>query len=574
MTTIPTHMTEQLRNELEQLLTETDQFVANADNANTSEEAKTWIRRAHETQRETRLNNAKDFITQKEDDLIANLANGTDVNPEHIDPTISPVITQHDKDLWKYASLTWSVPVSEGYGRRTKFLVRDRQNGKLIAIFALGDPVIALGPRDDTIGWNKEQRHNRLYNVFDAFVLGAIDPYRQLLAGKLVALCALANETRTFLTNKYSGTTTVLREEQKNPTPVLITTSSALGKSSIYNRLTYYERKAFQPIGYTRGFGHFHIPEDIFRQLALLIRAEGSNVQGAYGRGADGGGANYRFRVIRTAFKELGLPANALQHGVKRQIFLAPVAHNWKEFLCGETDTIDPINMPAGEIAEYYKLRWAIPRSQRRPEFKSWKRDDLRLSRLINAPIQYSFAQAFAEAEHIDIATPPAPGDITSTATPLDDTTTQLDVTYRNIECQLVDKTSRNGTRTITATHINSDDSNLNLLVGQHKIKIEPSPVHPNLSLVNLKFAVHDSINTIAIRKLDPTRIEELLGQPLEELLPRAHSIITGTRKELLKDTTRTRHQLCALFPNNDPTTPGRIWAVTRVATLLNTIEQ
>ena len=172
MTTIPTHMTEQLRNELEQLLTKTDQFVANADNANTSEEAKTWIRRAHETQRETRLNNAKDFITQKEDDLIANLANGTDVNPEHIDPTITPVITQHDKDLWKYASLTWSVPVSEGYGRRTKFLVRDRQNGKLIAIFALGDPVIALGPRDDTIGWNKEQRHNRLYNVFDAFVLG------------------------------------------------------------------------------------------------------------------------------------------------------------------------------------------------------------------------------------------------------------------------------------------------------------------------------------------------------------------------------------------------------------------
>ena len=208
-------MTEQLRNELEQLLAETDQFVANADNANTSEEAKTWIRRFHETQRETRLNNAKDFITQKEDDLIANLANGTDVNPEHIDPTITPVITQHDKDLWKYASLTWSVPVSEGYGRRTKFLVRDRQNGKLIAIFALGDPVIALGPRDDTIGWTKEQRHNRLYNVFDAFVLGAIDPYRQLLAGKLVALCALANETRTFLTNKYSGTTTVLREEQK-----------------------------------------------------------------------------------------------------------------------------------------------------------------------------------------------------------------------------------------------------------------------------------------------------------------------------------------------------------------------
>ena len=46
--------------------------------------------------------------------------------------------------VFRYASLHWSVPVSQGYGRRTRFLVIDEQNEKLIGIFALGAVTVAL----------------------------------------------------------------------------------------------------------------------------------------------------------------------------------------------------------------------------------------------------------------------------------------------------------------------------------------------------------------------------------------------------------------------------------------------
>ena len=50
--------------------------------------------------------------------------------------------------------------------------------GLLLGVFALGDPVYNLRARDDLIGWNVEQRSARLYNVLDAFVLGAVPPYK------------------------------------------------------------------------------------------------------------------------------------------------------------------------------------------------------------------------------------------------------------------------------------------------------------------------------------------------------------------------------------------------------------
>ena len=51
-------------------------------------------------------------------------------------------------DLFRAATLLWSVPVSRGYGRRMRYLVMDESNNKLIGLFALGDPVFNLKSRD------------------------------------------------------------------------------------------------------------------------------------------------------------------------------------------------------------------------------------------------------------------------------------------------------------------------------------------------------------------------------------------------------------------------------------------
>ncbi len=71
----------------------------------------------------------------------------------------------------RYASLTWSVPVSNGYGRRMRFLVFDASNDKLMGLLALGDPVYNLRVRDQWIGWSVEQKNARLWHVMDAYVL-------------------------------------------------------------------------------------------------------------------------------------------------------------------------------------------------------------------------------------------------------------------------------------------------------------------------------------------------------------------------------------------------------------------
>jgi hypothetical protein len=84
-------------------------------------------------------------------------------------------------------SLTWAVPVSHGFGRRLRYLVWDRHNGKLIGLMAIGDPVFNLSVRDKLIGWNSHARGERLVNIMDAYVLGAVPPYNMLLGGKLVA---------------------------------------------------------------------------------------------------------------------------------------------------------------------------------------------------------------------------------------------------------------------------------------------------------------------------------------------------------------------------------------------------
>ena len=80
-------------------------------------------------------------------------------------------------DLFRLASLTWSVPVSNGFGRRLRFLVWDNHNGKLIGIIAIGDPVFNLSVRDNLIEWDVKARGERLVNIMDAYVLGALPPY-------------------------------------------------------------------------------------------------------------------------------------------------------------------------------------------------------------------------------------------------------------------------------------------------------------------------------------------------------------------------------------------------------------
>ncbi|HEX2027457.1 MAG TPA: Druantia anti-phage system protein DruA [Nitriliruptorales bacterium] len=338
-------------------------------------EDKEGIRALHATQRrQVLVKNAK-FIAEHEPTLLHWFADGANVNPAKIEPNVIPVDSEEQAAVFRFASLHWSVPVSHGYGRRTRFLLVDRHNDKLIGIFALGDPVFNLGVRDSVIGWGQRQRRERLYNVFDAYVLGAVQPYRQLIGGKLVALAAVSNSVTAFLERKYKGTTTHIQGVKKIATPVLITTTSALGRSSTYNRIKYHDRKVFIPVGYSKGFGHFQFSEELFEDLVALVEEDESFRGNEYGEGP-----NWKIRTIRSALEKLGLSGGLLRHGIRREVYLAPLGVSWRAFLRGETDNFQPFDFPLEEMASFFRERWAVPRAERRPKFRQWDRDNIRLT--------------------------------------------------------------------------------------------------------------------------------------------------------------------------------------------------
>jgi hypothetical protein len=334
------------------------------------------IRGLHTRQRAAVLERARPFIERWEERVIEEFANGEEVNPRKIRPVVERVDGDgFEAALFRFATLHWSVPVSVGYGRRTRFLVRDATTGKLIGIFALGDPVYNLRCRDNLIGWGVKQRNARLYNVLDAFVLGALPPYRELLAGKLVAMAATSQETAALIAEKYQGTQTIISRTSKDPRPVLITTTSALGRSSLYNRLKYRNRLLFRPIGYTEGFGHFHFPDVLFDEFCEFLSNDGGVPSHEYGSGP-----NWRLRTIRHTLRKIGLDQELLHHGIHRQVFIAPLAIDWREYLLGETNSPRWYRLKLGEMAAFYRRRWAIPRAGRDSSYRSASREQMRLS--------------------------------------------------------------------------------------------------------------------------------------------------------------------------------------------------
>jgi len=330
------------------------------------------IRGLHEIAVSHRIEATVLDLRRKESNLLNFIANGSDVCPEKVTPRLELVESDSINELlFRYATLHWSVPVSSGYGRRLRFLVFDNQNDKLMGLFALGDPVYALHDRDTWIGWNSAQKREKLYHAMDAYVLGAVPPYSMLLGGKLIALMALSNEVRRAFREKYFGTKTLINKKRRPPYLALITTTSALGRSSMYNRLRVEGFEYWHSVGFTKGFGEFHFSNGVYGAIRKFVEdhCEPTAKQAAWGSGF----RNKR-EVVRKCLPKLGLSPDLLHHGIEREVFAAPLGYNALRFLRGEVSRPCFYDWPVRSIAEMCMERWILPRSVRRPEFAVFHR--------------------------------------------------------------------------------------------------------------------------------------------------------------------------------------------------------
>ena len=334
------------------------------------------VRRLHSAQRIERLNVNSIFLQKRSPKLLPYFASGQEVDPYAIQPELERVYAgTWQADLFRLAALTWSVPVSNGFGRRLRFIVWDSSNSKLIGLIAIGDPVFNLGVRDAVVGWNADDRCKRLVNLMDAYVLGALPPYNMLLGGKMVACLVRTQEIYQEFACTYGDTEGLISKQLKNPNLLVVTTSSSMGRSSVYNRLKLGELKYFEPIGYTRGWGHFHISDELFDELRDYLRSIGHEYADQH---QFGDGPNWRLRTTRAALNTLGFKEDLLRHGVKREVFLSRLASNALDILRtgkGKPDTSDLLSV--SQVADLALERWIRPRAERRTEYRSWDRSEI-----------------------------------------------------------------------------------------------------------------------------------------------------------------------------------------------------
>ena len=334
------------------------------------------VRRLHSGQRAERLKSSAAFLSCALPRTLPHFADGAEIDPSKIKLRLIRVHSDTaEADLFRVATLTWSIPVSPGFGRRLRYIVWDAHHKKIVGIIALGDPVYNLSVRDDLIEWDVRDRSERLVNLLDAYVLGAVPPYNMLLGGKAVACLVRTREVYKDFKAAYGKTIGVISGRAKKAALLVVTTTSSMGRSSIYNRLRLGGTTYFNPIGYTVGWGHFHITDQLFTELREYLRL----IKHPY---ADqhkfGEGPNWRLCTIRAALGEIGINELVLRHGVKREVFICPFASNAFDILkTGKGRPKLSGLMTVAEVSNLARERWIVPRAKRRDDYRAWQRSGI-----------------------------------------------------------------------------------------------------------------------------------------------------------------------------------------------------
>src|SRR5262249_8401122 len=91
-----------------------------------------------------------------------------------------------------------------------------------------------------------------------------------------------------------------------------------------------------------------------------------------------GDGPNWKLRAIRKALGKVGLDPALERHGIPRHVFVCPLASNARQFLTQKEKKPRFNGLKSAAVVSRLALeRWVLPRAERRPEFLSWRRDDL-----------------------------------------------------------------------------------------------------------------------------------------------------------------------------------------------------
>lgn len=332
---------------------------------------KEGLRQIHRPASRLELAARQDWLRRYLPRHLPYFADGYEVAPERVRPTLVEVATDRQHDLFRVARLLWSIPFSKGYGRRLRFLIIDETNGKLIGLLALQSPPLSFPARDRLFHYPPGRKTELVNQTMDIQTLGAVPPYDRLLGGKLVALAAASNEVRLAYQRKYSGRRTEMEERILPAHLVALTTTSAFGRSSLYNRLRYDGRVIAESIGYTEGYGSFHLME-LYPYFRKFLEEQGISTRGGFGTGP-----RRKWQTIVRALERLGFSADLLCHGVKREVFLFRLVDNLEAYMEGRDREPRYRDLPFSDLVAWWRERWLLPRAGRVDGWKAWRKEEI-----------------------------------------------------------------------------------------------------------------------------------------------------------------------------------------------------
>jgi hypothetical protein len=304
-----------------------------------------------------------------------------------IDPTkIKPVLHLAEDgsewgELFMIVRALWSMPYNKGYGRRLRFVVWDDHHNAVIGIIGLQSPPADLNCRDQLFAYPEELKLNSVNCTMDAYAVGAVPPYSYLLGGKLCAGMIATDPVRQAYWRQYATKRTEMLDQSIKQPLAAVTTTSAFGRSSMYNRLRYGERMLAEPIGYTLGYGTLHL-EHLYGEIRRYLEMKNS-----YNHGGFGAGPKVRWQNITNALTLLGLPGSLLKHGVKREVFLFRLVDDLETGMAGGGFG-KPLRLTPKDFGAYWRERWAVPRAARFPEWNQGNDVDLICQTLSRMPVR------------------------------------------------------------------------------------------------------------------------------------------------------------------------------------------
>ncbi|MDD3285540.1 MAG: DUF4338 domain-containing protein [Patescibacteria group bacterium] len=339
-------------------------YVVNSKGFVLKDDSREVKRDAHVFAKAERISKSEKFITDNIDLISQYMVDGKNLDIAKIDPQIIEVKTgsKYEKIFRWWNLVWWSLPYERAYGRQMRFVIWDRFHKAPIGLIGLQSPILSWSIRDSYLGITKEKRDYWVNQSLSAQRLGALPPYNYILGGKLIASLMTAAVIRKKFENKYKGQKTIIKNRKLPSKLLFITTTGAYGKSSVYNRLKFNDDYISKFIGYTHGSGSFHIPNNIYEDFLIYLKDKDYDIKRGYGAGP-----SRKLRLINQAMECLGI-SNGTNHGIKRAIYLFPLAKNLKSVI---SDNEKPkwFDRNIKDLTSFWRERWAMPRSEKHKEY-------------------------------------------------------------------------------------------------------------------------------------------------------------------------------------------------------------